>query len=91
MTRGVVACPTASIPEHMGIAFGKAGVFAGSSRESMQVKIANWRLGGNSRLPLSPKLSAYFAFAPNTSSRILVIATSPQSLAMDARARVSRH
>src|SRR5215472_11458813 len=49
--------------------------FAGSRRASIQVRIANWRLGGNGRLPLSPKLSAYLTFAASTSSRILVIAS----------------
>src|SRR6476659_642715 len=48
--------------------------FAGSRRASIQVRIAKWRLGGNGRLPLSPKFSAYLAFAASTSSRILVIA-----------------
>src|SRR4029077_7599489 len=47
---------------------------AGSRRASIQVRIAKWRLGGNGRLPLSPKFSAYLAFAANTSSRILLIA-----------------
>jgi hypothetical protein len=32
------------------------------------------RGGGSGRLPLSPKFSAYFAFAESTSSRILAIA-----------------
>src|SRR5208283_1161488 len=48
--------------------------FAGSRRASIQVRIAKWRLGGNGRLPLSPKLSAYLTFAASTSSRILLIA-----------------
>src|SRR5712671_2600642 len=48
--------------------------FAGSRRASIQVRIAKWRLGGNGRLPLSPKFSAYFAFAESTSPRILAIA-----------------
>src|SRR5262245_15952885 len=48
--------------------------FAGSRRASMQVRIAKWRLGGSDRLPLSPKPSAYLAFAASTSSRILVMA-----------------
>src|ERR1700731_721474 len=48
--------------------------FAGSRRASIQVRIAKWRLGGNGRLPLSPKFSEYFAFAASTSSRIVVIA-----------------
>src|SRR5258707_9766660 len=39
---------------------------AGSRRASIQVRIAKWRLGGNGRLPLSPKFSAYFAFAAST-------------------------
>src|SRR5215469_1696063 len=43
----------------------------------MQVRIAKWRLGGNGRLLLSPKFSAYLAFAASTSSRILVIAVPP--------------
>src|SRR5882672_2685906 len=47
--------------------------FAGSRRASIQVRIAKRRLGGSGRLPLSPKFSAYLAFAANTSSRILVI------------------
>src|SRR6516162_10450714 len=47
--------------------------FAGSRRASIQVRIAKWRPGGGGRLPLSPKLSAYLAFAASTSSRILVI------------------
>src|SRR5215472_10675386 len=51
--------------------------FAGSSRASIQVRIAKWRLGGSGRLPWSPKLSAYLAFAASTSSRILVIAVPP--------------
>src|SRR5215471_15066199 len=51
--------------------------FAGSRRASIQVRIAKWRLGGNGRLPLSPKFSAYLAFAASTSSRIVVIATPP--------------
>src|SRR6266436_1096362 len=52
----------------------KPAYFAGSRRASIQVRIAKWRLGGNGRLPLSPKFSAYLAFAASTSSRILVIA-----------------
>src|SRR6202011_1144644 len=48
--------------------------FAGSRRASIQVRIAKRRLGGSGRLPLSPKFSAYLAFAATTSSRILVIA-----------------
>src|SRR6202049_1590537 len=48
--------------------------FAGSRRASIQVRIAKWRLGGSGRLPLSPKFSAYLAFAASTSSRILAIA-----------------
>src|ERR1700730_16695033 len=52
----------------------RTAYFAGSRRGSMQVRIAKWRLGGNGRLPLSPKCSAYLAFAASTSSRILVIA-----------------
>src|ERR1700730_4077858 len=47
--------------------------FAGSRRASIQARIAKWRLGGSGRLPLSPKFSAYFAFAASTSSRILLI------------------
>src|ERR1700730_15784945 len=53
--------------------------FAGSRRASIQVKIAKWRLGGNGKLPLSPKFSAYFAFAASTSSRILVTALASYS------------
>src|SRR5215472_17049502 len=54
--------------------------FAGSRRASMQVSIAKWRLGGRGRLPLSPKFSAYLAFAANTSSRILdIILSSPHN------------
>src|SRR5439155_8329364 len=48
--------------------------FAGSRRASIQVRIAKRRLGGSAILPLSPKFSAYLAFAASTSSRILVIA-----------------
>src|SRR6202047_483236 len=51
----------------------KPAYFAGSRRASIQVRIAKRRLGGNGRLPLSPKFSAYLAFAASTSSRILVI------------------
>src|SRR5258707_4025098 len=52
----------------------KPAYFAGSRRASIQVRIAKWRLGGNGRVPLSPKFSADLAFAASTSSRILVIA-----------------
>src|SRR5215471_5074379 len=51
--------------------------FAGSRRASIQVRMAKRRLGGSGRLPLSPKLSAYLAFAASTSSRILLIAVPP--------------
>src|SRR5215831_5172040 len=45
---------------------------AGSSRASIQVRIAKWRPGGNGRLPLSPNVAAYWAFAASTSSRMLI-------------------
>src|SRR5215472_299818 len=53
--------------------------FAGSRRASIQVRMAKRRLGGSGRLPLSPKLSAYLAFAASTSSKICVIAEPPDS------------
>ena len=45
-------------------------------RERFEVTVyqMGWRLGGKGRLPLSPKFSAYLAFAARTSSRILLIA-----------------
>src|ERR1017187_3595226 len=45
--------------------------FAGSSRASMQVKIANRRAGGMASLPLFPKPAAYFRLASITSSSTL--------------------
>src|SRR5579863_1318690 len=43
---------------------------AGSSRASMQVRIAKRRAGGRANVPLSPKLALYFWFASSTSDRI---------------------
>ena len=40
--------------------------FAGSSRASIQVRIAKRLAGGRPSLPLSPKLSAYLPFSPVT-------------------------
>src|SRR5262245_29233016 len=48
---------------------------AGSSRASIQVRIAKWRPGGNGKLPLSPNVAAYWAFAASTSSRMLIAFT----------------
>src|SRR5215470_16546842 len=49
--------------------------WAGSSRASIQVRIAKWRPGGNGKLPLSPNVAAYWAFAASTSSRMLIAFT----------------
>src|SRR5208337_4758894 len=46
--------------------------FAGSSRASMQVRIAKRRAGGNASSPFLPKVATYSALAANTSSRILL-------------------
>src|SRR6186997_2313475 len=46
--------------------------FAGSSRASMQVRIAKDRAGGSASSALSPKDSAYFSLAFRTSSRTLM-------------------
>ena len=42
--------------------------FAGSSRASMQVRIANCRAGGSASSPFAPNEPAYSAFAASTSS-----------------------
>src|SRR5664280_871817 len=43
--------------------------FAGSSRASMQVRMANPRAGGSASSPLSPNDAAYSALARRTSAR----------------------
>src|SRR6266446_1097130 len=43
---------------------------AGSSRASMQVRMAKRRAGGMASLPLSPKLAAYASLAASTSCKI---------------------
>src|SRR5262245_21950047 len=54
----VIGRPAAGVADHMGVAFGKAAYLAGSSRASMQVRMAKRRAGGMASLPLSPKLAA---------------------------------
>src|SRR5580658_1105498 len=46
---------------------------AGSSRASMQVRIAKLRAGGKANLPFSPKVALYFRFASRTSDSIWLI------------------
>src|SRR6478672_11123499 len=47
--------------------------FAGSSRASMQVRMAKLRAGGSARSLLAPNAPLYFVFASRTSVRILLI------------------
>src|SRR6266571_1468162 len=51
--------------------------FAGSSRASMQVRIANCRAGGRASSPFLPKDAAYALLATRTSSWTLDIGRTP--------------
>jgi hypothetical protein len=51
----------------MRVAFRQVRIFAGSSRASIQVKIAKRLEGGSASFPLSPKSLAYLLFAEATS------------------------
>src|SRR5262249_12152904 len=66
---------------------------AGSSRASMQVRIAKRRAGGKGSLPLSPKSPAEVSFAARTSVRTFVMTRSSRWIRISAsgpRARVRR-
>jgi hypothetical protein len=54
----VIGRPAAGVADHMGVAFGKAGVFGGVEPASRQVRMAKRRAGDMASLPLSPKLAA---------------------------------
>src|ERR1700735_86848 len=55
----------------------KPAYLAGSSRASMQVRMAKRRDGGRASLSLSPKLAAYARLDASTSERIWLIWNPP--------------
>ena len=66
----IVAGAAAGVANYVCIPFEGPAYLAGSSRGSMQVRIAKLRAGGKANLPFSPKVALHFRFASRTSNSI---------------------